>query len=352
MIVCIALITCIVGASLGILSSVLNRAYGCEITFYLVPADSSQALLPLLRSESFAEKLLLEENGLPKESECDAEDYAAALKAINDFNDARELKRNLKKELDLIPYSIAPIEKRYSDLKLEYEKIYDLLNTYKTAPSDEVAKDPNHSAKISEYEEKLALADQTLTEYKQNIYDPAITDKLLKEEEFASIKRLVDDTRLVAEELSEKLISKWREKDDVQEMMSVITSSVSFKYAKVMDGITADTAENQNSAFLIINVSVDNDKDAADLIIERIKSVTPEFAEQSLERLVGSIEPKCRLVSTFANTEELGGGEVIKKAVIFAAALALVSVACACTLIVAKGSLPKDFFDSKDKSKN
>ena len=350
-IICIAVVACIVGASLGVVMTLSNQTFGTEISFYIVPADSSKALLPILNSESFAEKLLLEETGLPEKSECDADDYAAALEAIDNHNKARELKKSLKKELDLIPYSIAPIENHYLGLKQEYDKIYALLNTYKTAPSDEVAKDPNHSAKIAEYEEQLAVADKNLTEYLQNVYNPAISDKLAKEEEFAKAKRLVDDTRLISEELSEKVLSEWRKKEGVRHMMEAIMSSVDFKYAHNIDGKVAETAENQNAAFLIISVSVDNDRETADLIIDRIKAITPSFIEKSLERLMGSVEPKCRLISTFAHTEELNAGGLVKSTVVYAAVFTLVSIACTCALVVAKGSLPEDVFVSKNKKK-
>ena len=67
--------------------------------------------------------------------------------------------------------------------------------------------------------------------------------------------------------------------------MNVIMRSVSFKYAKVVDQSSVETAENQNAAFLIITVSVDGDEETADLIIDRIKAVTPDFVEKSLEKM-------------------------------------------------------------------
>ena len=50
------------GAALAIIS---NATYGTQAEFYIYSESANGYILSLLRSDSFAERLLLDENGLP-----------------------------------------------------------------------------------------------------------------------------------------------------------------------------------------------------------------------------------------------------------------------------------------------
>lgn len=350
--ICLALAAFILGGALGVGMSFLDRSYQTDITFYLEPGDKSQALLPLLQSETFAEKLLLEENGLPKKEECNAQDYENALAAIEEYNAARELRKQLRRELDLLPYSVTPIETKYNSLKTTYTEIYDLLNTYKLAPSDEVAKDEAHAEKIAEYEAALAIAKAELDAYKSETYDPAIANKQATEEEYAKTKRLLIDTRDKAEDACEKVLSKWREDREIQRLISVITESISFKYTKIVDSADAkDTVENQNCSFLVISVDID-DPELANTLIDKIKSVTPYFAETNVERLSDISEARCTLISPFAGINDYRASDVIKDAVKYAIVSAVAAVAVACIVVVVVGILPEELRSEKKQKKH
>ena len=347
LLICLALAAFILGGALGVGMSFLDRSYTTDITFYLEPGDKSQALLPLLQSESFAEKLLLEENGLPKKEDCNAQDYANALAAIEEYNAAREQRKQLRRELDLIPYSVTPIETKYNSLKTSYTEIYELLNTYKLAPSDEVAKDETHAEKIAEYEAALAIAKAELDAYKAEVYDPAIANKYATEEEYAKTKRLLIDARDKAEEACEKVLSVWREDIEVQRLVAIITESISFKYTKIVDSSDVkDTVENQNCSFLVISVDID-DPELANTLIDKIKSVTPYFAETNVERLSDISEAKCSLISPFASINDYHISHIVKDAAKYAIISAVAAVAVACIVIVVVGILPEELRSEK-----
>ena len=129
-IVCISLVAALLGGLASFLY--LNRTtyYGSEITFYLTSKDGTHALLPLLNSDSFAEKLLLDENGLPPKAECDEDDYNNASDKVKAYNDALAIKRDSEKKAETLIAQVSE-KKAVYDLRLaEYTRIYDLLNAY------------------------------------------------------------------------------------------------------------------------------------------------------------------------------------------------------------------------------
>lgn len=349
LLVCLALVGVIIGGALGVLVSETSASYGATVNFYLTTQDGTKALLPLLQSEAFAEKLLLDENGLPPKAECNAADYDAALAAVKAHNEARALKRDLARKLSLIPYELAPIEEKFNSLTLEYTRVFNLLTTYKSAPIEQIADDKNHAEQVAKYEALLAKVEAERNEYKTNVYDVKIAEKLELEQNMAIAKRLVTDTRREEEIALEKVLSPWREKDSVREMVALIQDSVSYEYAKIIDDVATNTEENQNSAFLIINVDVNENEANAEYVIDRLKARTPAFVEKNIERLTGANEPQCTLISTFVETHRTDDNGLVMSAVVYGVIGAIVLVAFASIVIIVKGVLPDDIFAKKEK---
>lgn len=349
LLICIALIGAIVGGALGVLISEMSASYGATVNFYLTTQDGTKALLPLLQSEAFAEKLLLDENGLPPKAECNAADYDAALAAINAHNEAREVKRELARQLALFPYEFAFVEEKFSSLAQEYSRVFNLLNTYKSAPIEQITDDKNHAEQVAKCEAMLAKIETERNDYKTNVYDVKMAEKLDLEQKLAVAKRLVTDTRYEEEEALEKVLAPWREQESVREMIDLIQESVTYEYAKFIDDVETDTTENQNAAFLIINVVVNDGEENAEYIIDRLKSRTPTFVQKNIERLTGANEPRCTLISTFVETHRIDESGIVTSAVVYGVIGAIVLVAFASIVIIVKGVLPEDVFAKKEK---
>jgi len=351
-VVCITLILAIIGAVAGFVFTELTSVYGAEITFYLTPKENSQVLLPILQSEAFAEKLLLDENGLPPIEDCDSADYAAALAAVTAEKEAREEKLRLSKAIIAYPYELAIIEAEYNNLNNERVRIHDLLKMYKSA-QDEIAKQPDHLAKIAEYEQRLAEVEQAWRTYKTEKYDPAVSKKLQLEEEYYLAKRTLKDARETADELVEKVLSKWRENEDVRNLVSVIQRSVTYEYTKILDNTTANQkVENQNTSFLVITVAVERDSEMAETIVQMIKERTPSFVEKEIERITGEAEAECTLTSTFVEAKDTGDSSLIQNLIIFGVIGAVLGAAFACVGIVVTNLLPEDLRPQKNDKKN
>lgn len=350
LLICLTVIGAVLGACVGALVTTIDAVYGGDITFYITPSEEKQALLPILQSESFAEKLLLDENGLPPKAECNATDYQAALDAVQREQTARENCRSMYLQLTMYPYSLAMIEDEYNNYVQEYNRVYELLEIYKTAYSETIAKDPNHLAKIAEYETLLDQLTSTLDEYEKNTYNPAIEKKLEIDKEYAEARQELKKSREVADELVEKVVSVWREDEEVKKLVNTIQESVTYNYAKVIDSDkVAESTENQNSAFLVISVSVEHDEETADMLVENIKKIVPAFVEKQIERITGTNEVHCTLISTFTESEDISEISLVKNIVSYAVAIAIIVTVLASIVIIIKGVLPADLFEKKEK---
>lgn len=349
LLICVTLIFAVLGAGVGVFASYLTTSYGAEITFYLLPGESSQALLPILKSDAFAEKLLLDENGLPPRTECDPTQYDEALKAVEEENAARAERLRLYREVNAYPYSLAIIQGEYDKLNSERVRINDLLKMYKSA-QDAIASQPDHLAKIAEYEQKLADAEAAWKKYKTEVYDPAIAAKVALEKEYFIARRTLVDARKIADTEVEEVVSAWRENKEVQEMVAIIQSSVQYDYTKIIDNLKAEEkVENQNTSFLVISVSVPRDEETAQKIVDMIKERTPLFVEKEVERLTGAAEAQCTLTSTFVEATEEGELSLIKGVVFGGAIGAILSFALVCAFVIAKNFIPADLFPKKEK---
>lgn len=362
-IVCIALVAAIAGGIAGFLFFENSITYGAEITFYLTSKDGTHALLPLLNSDSFAEKLLLNEYGLPEDkASCNEEDYNAAVETVKAYNEALKIKHEHAKFAETLPAQVAEKRSIYESNLAEYTRIYDLLNAYLNAyksateeASGEVAGSSESVTKllamIANYETELDTAAYTVKESKA-AYDEISKIKLKNDVDYAEAKKEVKRTRTESEEALEKVLVNWRKSPDVQKKISVIRDSISFEYAKLNEtGESAETVENENAAFLIITVNVPEDEKMANFIIDRIILRAPDYVEKNIERLTGATEPKCTLISTFASTEKTADHGMWFNIALFGGVFGAGVLAVSCFAVVVYHLIPDDMKKKKKASK-
>lgn len=353
LLVCLTLVAAILGGAVAVLTAVLYGDYGTSVEFYVSPVDDSHSLLPILQSEAFAEKLLLEENGLPEKSICNPADYDAALAAINATKAAREAKYQAKKALDRIPYDLAPIQNHYDHLQSVYHEAFSQLELYKSANSDFIADDENHQQKIKEYEIELKRATEAKENYYSETYAPMIAAKYKAEVAYKEATDALDEARRSEEKLVEKVLSAWRSSDAVQKNLKSIYDGVSFAYAtrEVKSGSSTSQVENYN--FIKVTVFVPNDEEFAAELLGNIKAITPAFVENNIEKLTGEVEVECTLMSTFSDVDDLNGGGMIKNAVTYALVAAVAVFALTCIIIIGKNLIVMIFAaDAEEKAES
>ena len=133
--ICVVLIAAALGAAAGAAVSFFSVSYEGSVEFYISPTDNSNRLVQFLNSDSFAEKLLLDEYGLPLDADKSSQDYLDAKAAIIAADEAREIRQELVKEHDKHYYKVSVITNEYNKLEKEYNKIFNELSIYKNAES-------------------------------------------------------------------------------------------------------------------------------------------------------------------------------------------------------------------------
>ena len=349
----VVLIAAAIGAAAGAAVSFFAVSYKGDIEFYISPTDSSNRLVQFLKSDSFAEKLLLDEYGLPLDSDKNSQDYLDAKAAIIAADEAREIKQELVKEYNKFSYEVAVIENEYNKLDKEYGKVLNELSIYKNAESGSNGLDtlgPSHQAKVEALEKDLESARVARENYAKEYYYPATKKRVEMEESINIARTNVKETREFAEEAAEKVLAPWREQEEVRKKVDQIRKFVTFEYARFVENEKLDEQgmDNQNQAFLIVKISVDKDEELANEILVSIMNRLPDYVEKSVESLTGINEVKCNLVSTFASIESSLSDTLFKNIIIFAFVAALLSAVVVIAVVIFKNM----FGDEKAKSDN
>ena len=169
------------------------------------------------------------------------------------------------------------------------------------------------------------------------------------EEEINIARTNANEARELAQEEAEKVLAPWREQEAVRQKVAQIRESITFEYAGFTDNEqSSEEKNNQNQAFLIVNISVKKDEEFANEILVSIMDRLPDYVEKSVENLTNINEVKCQLVSTFASIESsLSGTLLFKNAVVFALVAAVFSMVIVITVVILKNMFGEETKSNK-----
>lgn len=327
LLIIVTLVVAIIGGAFGGILAWHGYTYGATLEFKISSIDSTDSLLYNLNSESFAEKLLLEENGLPPRADCNAADYDAALAAIEAYNQARETKREVKRELDR--YQTSSISFEMDVLDSEYSKIFEQLKVYKTTYSDVIASEETHINTMRELEEQFNAVAEKRQAYREETYLPAMQKKTELQEKYSMATLELTDARREARELTEKVLDAWREDEDIQKKVLEISKSVKYSYGQLEEEdkdktTTTDTEEQRNSRYVVATVAVEGDEELASFIVSRLKSRAKPYIVEHIEEITSSVQVDCTLISSLG-TENLENRSIITQAVKYAVIVGIIA---------------------------
>lgn len=375
LIVCLSLIFAVIVSVGALFLMKTNALYGNSVDFYLSRKDSRKVLLPILQSESFAEKLLLDEYGLPEElAGTNNEQYEEAKAAVIAFREAREELKITRKEHQRISLSLTTpkdpvtgetinslelIEHEYGRLCNIYDAIYSMLSTYKGVDTDNIVTE-EHIKKIEELEGRLEAARIERDLYKKSAYDPARLETLASYENYALEARKTNDLRDLADRLVGKILVEWRNNEEVQKQIGKITKAMTFGYIipeqtedELPDNVDlGNTNQIINFSFLKVSVAVEGDQELADFIISRLKRTLPSFVEITIDGLADTLDTECKLISTFSSAREIDPSGTLTTIVLafgltFIAVAVIVAIAVVCAEWLRRSGVIK----TKEKSK-
>ena len=318
----VGIVVAIIGGALGGITAAMESAYVAELSISVSPIDDSDRLLFNLRTGRFAETLLLEENGLPPKDMCNAADYEAAVKALAEYDAAREARR--EKYYELSSYYTAVVDSKYNSLKTEYDAIFSVLKLYKEAAVEGFATDENHLKMIAVYEEKLLAAEKAKNDYYNEYYSKAQAQKVFLQTELAEAKDLVDQKKMAADTAVEKVLAEWRKDPEVENQILTIMESTTYEYFDSNIPKADETKETEafNKGYVKILISVPEDEEFANKLVDCFQIHLCDYVEEQLEYVTGEVEVECVLVDpvvTVVRTPDSLVPSIVKYAAVFGA---------------------------------
>ena len=357
-IVCIAIVVGVLAACVGVAISYSDDNYSGTVHLYLAPGDTSHLVLNLISSDKFAEVLLLDEYGLPPKAECNEEDYNAAIEAAKEFYAARQAKIALARENELFAYSFALVEQHYNSLNEEYIRIAELVAIYKSTPNESASMDPGHVEATKKYEAQLDAAAEARNEYRINVRDVEVQKRLDLEKRIAEANRALKDARERYEQLSEKVLAKWRETPEVKTMARAMSDAISCEYVKNLSSDDIDKIKNDellvdstNVNLIKISVSSSAGKEFVADVLDRIKAKASDYVELNIEKAQKVSEAECSVLSTFASPTSNADSSLVKNAVIYGAIGFIGYFVLHSVVVVIVGLLPPDLQPQKKSKK-
>lgn len=341
------LIFAVIGGAFSIAKFYLQKSWTAEAEFYVTTTGSKDELVNMLNSESFVEALLLDSYGIPSKEQCSDDDYKAVSSALeaylnskNDILDAKHAYEGYQFNTVLPDGTVtnwALINEEYSRLQSNYDNALSLLTLYKSASTDAVAEDPNHTVITASYEKMLAEAIAEKEAFEKNVYLPAQSEINRLSQETAKKYYQHKFVRRELEEACEKALSGWRSLPETSSRIEAIQKSLTA--TKILE--TPEDENGSSKAFFKIRVSVKRDRQLATDIISAVHEKTEFFVERAAEKLTGQSDAVCVLISPYSNPTTVSVFNHVKKAGTSAFLFAFAAFAVYCAFVISRGYIKR-----------
>lgn len=324
-IICVTLAGLLIGSALGLTLTLLgNRFYGARTEFFVSSTATNSYILSMLKSDSYAEALLMDENGLPAE-------YAGT-DLYNEAKAAREKVVELKKQIKEAEESLEPMEfeisklsKAYSESQTAYNEALALLEMYKKADGEALsAAGPeaiaNHYAVLATYEKDLTNR-RSAKETARAAYNAALEKKQSVEQSVLVLNRELKDVVKEQDELFTKMHRQFMAVPENSEKIEKIKKYVSVGF---VDETSAETEKTASNAVIYVDIAVPSDPEAATFLLENVSYKTLNFIENNID----DEEASFKYLTSFASADKIEVYEPVKTvlqyAIIFAVGAAVV----------------------------
>lgn len=317
MLLCLTLAALLIGGAIGVVGAILsNRSYGTKAEFYVYSEKANKYILSLIKSDSFAEAVLMDENGLPEEYK-DTDEYKAALEANNTVVALEEEIKEKEKALTKFDVSLSNLNKASTDAQAAYTEIYNHLSIMYSSMNA-----ADYKTQIDIYENKLLKAKEE-KDAKKKEYNDKLLEKQDAEQEIKDLKEELEESEKLKDETYDKVMAKYRNVSGNSEMIQKVKKSVTYSYAE------AD--EDSSQALLYAEIAVPKDKEFASFLLDSISEKLPEFIEDNVEQQ----EVSCEYIGSFSSVERIKASNPISNAVKYGviAAVAVCFVTC-CVIVV------------------
>ncbi len=355
-IILVVIVGAAIGAGFGFLRTHNVEYYGTELKFYINPNKESGSsvvsdsqygvygaygknvlnnMVELLESEAFAEKLLLDENGLPTTKRLESirashENDAEKMVAVNKLT---SLVATANEEVAKYNKKHAEMQTALSNVNNVNELLAEYTTTLDMYWAEAVAKYPSLPAKPEENnplitDEELATNVNTAI---QNV-NTANADVLKAQKTYDNLYKEVKDLSKNAEDAKKPALELWRELDkNYASQLNKIVSAARFSYYDEAADVSADDLAR---SFIYVNISVLNDEVYAKQLREDLIDAVPEYIVEKMPVPSGYDGTNCIRISRTDEVHRTNGGVVAKTAAKYGLILAAASFVVVCIVII------------------
>lgn len=336
----ILIIGAVVGGCIGVARTYASRFYGTSLEFYVNPKKSEDNeinqsqfgvygaygwhvmdnITKLLASESFAEDMLLGDDGLPieevlsKETEDTRapldEKIEAARGPIKEYKDALAAAEAAAKDCDQKQLAYTTASATASKANSLY---LSLVNAGATAEEIEKARQASELAATAETQARLEL-------------DAAEQDKIIREKEAQAKQK-------AANEKTEAVLELWRESKVYDDYITLITKSVSYRFYDQKD-IQMNSTEALAKSFIYVDISVSKDEEIAKFIYDRVTEALPRFVELNMTVPSGYVGTSCQKITRLDDIKQSDPGALISAAIKYGVLFGALAVIAAAFFII------------------
>lgn len=352
------LVAAILGGSIGALSVVLaKKSYGNTLTFYFPTPEKYEYknVLPLLESDNFAKNVLIGTKEVEyttdsgktvkidildldytKEQEEDVTEYEYT--KLASYETIKKLKELLKE----LPSEISILELKLNKANSDYTLAKDSFDVYMSVNADNLAfKDT-----IAELEIQLAeLATAKRTAFDE--HNKALSRQKLAEQELIAAQKSYELAIKKSDEITNELRAEWLTDKDNKKMLDTYKKSVTYSIAHENNASSAGK-NGEASSFVYVNVSVLDNEELANKIIENIPKEVSDVAIANSTPFEPNDIIECNLVSS-ARAIELDKTSMVKTAAIFAV-IALLAVEIILFIAIVLSYFKKTVVDSSNEN--
>ena len=259
------------------------------------------AITKLLGSESFAEELMLDEDGIPLASVLPTGENREVIdEAIAEAQAPIAKAKEATEAADAARLATAEAQVAYNSAKSDYDK---LIGSNMTT--------------------EIELAGAALT---------AATTALENAEDAQAAAELKEETAWEdANEKLETVWTEWRKSTVYRDYVQTIVSSVSYSY---YDESEADNTTNLAKSFIYVSIDVLNNEGFANFLFERINVVLPEYVEAKMTVPSGYVGTNCQRITRLDEVARTNEGNMASTALKYGLILGAAALIVACVVVI------------------
>ena len=330
----VLLIGATVGVGFGFLTNVGKIYYGTSMQFYVNPVPTEDevesdsyfavngtytrnvmdGLIKLLSSESFVERLLMDEDGLPIERFRDSENAENINAKIAEALGPIDREKAANEALELVKEARADAQEDYSKKHNKWVSIQDEIIFAKNTGNLDVL--PTLNALLEEAKQVRAEARAILDE-KNDEHEIALDNQKIAKKE--------------AEKARNAVYAEYRKTNIYKKLLQKIHASVQFSWYKSSE---EEHLEMIARSFIYVDIQVEDDEKLAHDLYDQICAVLPNYVSEAMPKPSGYAGTACRQITRLDQVGTLNASQAPRASLKYGLLLGLASFTVACVAVI------------------